>query len=391
MDNAPDQDALNYPYIRVRDVEWLKRTLLIFPNVVRMIPAQHAPGDDPDIQPFTIERGARGPLLRAARLNDSHVLDAQRGLIAGLEGLLESQPELKSIFQKDGLQRDLPLTPERSVWDVRGDPNALFQISRYKLFDDLVGFLERMHLAWEPDTSGAHGTGYLEMHPRLGQAVMSTLATACASNEGLSVVTEFPDLHSRLIGVPKEQMLSAAIFDGPFVGTTPTSGEMIAQFLVHCRCDTSALTTENFVHLRDEREALSAFRAKLEQLSRGLPLHIASESVRRERLNDAINDMFEEWRRDQANFHSFGRRFFGDGLLGNAEKLVQTLTTSALAAGVAHANGQSPLIFGGASFAVGVVFTALRTRAETNRAEVASPCRYLSVLEGEGVTFSFSR
>jgi hypothetical protein len=28
-------DALNYPYIRVRDLDWLKQTLLIFPHVAR--------------------------------------------------------------------------------------------------------------------------------------------------------------------------------------------------------------------------------------------------------------------------------------------------------------------------------------------------------------------
>ena len=41
-------DALNYPYIRVRDVEWLKRALLVFPHVVRMTPgfARGAPADD---------------------------------------------------------------------------------------------------------------------------------------------------------------------------------------------------------------------------------------------------------------------------------------------------------------------------------------------------------
>ena len=35
---AAQLDALNYPYIRVRSLDWLKRTLLIFPHVVRMTP-----------------------------------------------------------------------------------------------------------------------------------------------------------------------------------------------------------------------------------------------------------------------------------------------------------------------------------------------------------------
>jgi hypothetical protein len=36
---AVQVDALNYPYIRVRDLDWLKQTLLIFPHVARMTPA----------------------------------------------------------------------------------------------------------------------------------------------------------------------------------------------------------------------------------------------------------------------------------------------------------------------------------------------------------------
>jgi hypothetical protein len=34
----PAADALNYPYIRIRDVDWLKRSLLVFPHIVRMTP-----------------------------------------------------------------------------------------------------------------------------------------------------------------------------------------------------------------------------------------------------------------------------------------------------------------------------------------------------------------
>ena len=70
-----DMDALNYPYIRVRSVDWLKRTLLIFPHVVRMTPAYHAPADDPEVANFLRMEGRRGPLLRSAQLWAPHVHD----------------------------------------------------------------------------------------------------------------------------------------------------------------------------------------------------------------------------------------------------------------------------------------------------------------------------
>ena len=63
---ARDIDALNYPYIRIRNVEWLKRTLLVFPHVIRMIPSYGAPADSEKIRPFCELEGRRGPLLRPA-------------------------------------------------------------------------------------------------------------------------------------------------------------------------------------------------------------------------------------------------------------------------------------------------------------------------------------
>jgi hypothetical protein len=62
-------DALNYPYIRVRDVDWLKRTLLVFPHVVRMTPgfARGAPADDEWIAPFTYPRNDEEALSSGRR------------------------------------------------------------------------------------------------------------------------------------------------------------------------------------------------------------------------------------------------------------------------------------------------------------------------------------
>src|SRR5690242_6977387 len=81
---AAQLDALNYPYIRVRSLDWLKRTLLIFPHVVRMTPDVRAPAEDPEISAFSDIVSGRYPLLRAADLHSRHVHDAQLELIAEL-------------------------------------------------------------------------------------------------------------------------------------------------------------------------------------------------------------------------------------------------------------------------------------------------------------------
>src|SRR4051794_10967951 len=88
---AAQLDALNYPYIRIRSVDWLKRTLLIFPHVVRMTPDLRAPADDPEVSAFVHLMGDRYPLLRSADLQSSHVRVAQLELVAELRSRLDKE------------------------------------------------------------------------------------------------------------------------------------------------------------------------------------------------------------------------------------------------------------------------------------------------------------
>src|SRR5207237_3057632 len=138
--------------------------------------------------------------------------------------------------------------------------------------------------AWEPSPEMADGPEYLEMHPQLGEAIMATLAMACAENEGLQVVTEFPGIHGRLLGTPRRHILSACI-DG-ISSTGRTSGQQVAEFLVYRRCNVDMLSAENIVDLAEERQALADFRGKLEQMAATLPPIIHDDAVREERVND---------------------------------------------------------------------------------------------------------
>src|SRR3984893_13213604 len=74
---ALDTDALNYPYIRIRNVEWLKRTLLVFPHVARIAPSYGAPEDAAEVAKFCDLIGRRGPLLRNVNLDDASIWDDQ--------------------------------------------------------------------------------------------------------------------------------------------------------------------------------------------------------------------------------------------------------------------------------------------------------------------------
>ncbi len=64
--NAPPfvvRKALYYPYIHIRNVNWLKSTLLAFQQVRRMAPPDYPLQDLALVKPFMELEGPVGPLL----------------------------------------------------------------------------------------------------------------------------------------------------------------------------------------------------------------------------------------------------------------------------------------------------------------------------------------
>jgi hypothetical protein len=398
---AAQLDALNYPYIRVRSLDWLKRTLLIFPHVVRMTPEVRAPAEDPQISAFTHIKSDRYPLLRGADLHSRHVHDAQLELIVELRSRLKQDRDgFRARYGRRAAGRSTAslVGKDLTLWERRLSPHATFQIHAYKLFDELTAFLRRENLAWPPNTRVADGPDYLEMHPHLGEAVMATLAMACAENEGLQVVTEFPRLHGKLLGTPREKILTACL-DG-IKPTGATSGQQVAEFLVYRRCNVDMLSAENIVVLKDERAALADFRRKLEDIAKSLPPNIHSEKVLRERLEDTLSDMFKEWEEEQANIGHASRLFFGEGFGSEFKKIAKKLAEAAIkpetgldavkGALIGGITGQV-LIGVGAGFAIAVVFRGLESWGKAGREAKTSPLRYLTRMQEQGVSFSVAR
>jgi len=402
-----DVDALNYPYIRIRSVDWLKRTLLIFPHVVRMTPARGAPADDPEVAPFAEIDGRRAPLLRSAAIHSSYVHDAQRDLVKELQTRLDTGgPGFLERFGRDAARtlNDNSIGNKLTVWERRLSEVATFQIHSHKLFADLTEFLQRTELAWWPESYLADGKDYLEMHPQLGEAVMATLAVACAENEGLQVVTEFPGLHGKIIGTPREKILTSCLDGSRPSGRT--TGQQIAEFLVYRRCNVDMLSADNITALKGEREALADFRAKLDELAKSLPPTIVSEPHLEERVKDTLSEMFREWEESQVNLGSVGRQFFGSGVFTEAGKIAQKMVEAALrpetvnatiagatAAGVVGASASPTWILpgAGAGFVVALVFRGLESWRSARDAAKRSPLRYLTRLQEQGVAFSVSR
>ncbi|TGT57307.1 hypothetical protein EN813_038380 [Mesorhizobium sp. M00.F.Ca.ET.170.01.1.1] len=408
-------DALNYPYIRVRDVEWLKRTLLVFPHVVRMTPGidRGAPADDPSILPFTWPRNEKDePLLRPARLYLPHVQQSQLELRAELEARIAAAPKaFLARFGKKAAKSDARGSIKTATpWERRLGLGANFQIHPEKL-GELVEVLQREGLAWKPSDHMADSPGYLEMHSVLGEAIMATLATACAEAEGLQVVTEFPSLHGKLIGTPREKILDACI-DGPKVDGKVT-GEHILEFIVHKQCKIDLLAKDGIYALHEERKALADFREKLEKLAaEEFKQPIFDVGTREVKIKDLLRDLFKDWDSEKNQLAGTGRQFFGDGVLAEPSKLIEKIGEALLKpeTGLAGAQGAAiaaapqaaltagaggsltpVLVTAGFGFVVGVVVRSVESWAKARKAAKDSPLRYLTALESHGVTFTVSR
>lgn len=77
--------ALYYPYIHIRDVNWLKATLLWFQQVRRIVPDQFTLKDFKQVKEFTETSGPAGPLLDEAHLFEEPVRQAKANLQKKIE------------------------------------------------------------------------------------------------------------------------------------------------------------------------------------------------------------------------------------------------------------------------------------------------------------------
>lgn len=385
-------DALNYPYIRVRDVDWLKSTLLLFPHVGRIRPFD-APDDDPEIAIFTETRGARGqPLLRSINPHDiSH--DLQDDLYEHLKATLDREgARLRRRFGKEAIRREHSGGGSaQDMWARR--MRGPSQLHYEKIAPLLLHVLQQNGLAWSPEDPDY--PNYLEMHRVIGDAIMSTLAFAAAQSQGMRVVTEFPDLFAQTIARPIEEIFAGitAAAQRPHPIFLKRKGERLAETVIYRHCDLSLLDAQSLAMLSKEHEALSAFRDSVEEFARTIPTEMTDEATIASHLEDRAQHVIDRWQETKRNSLPSFRRIFGDEA-GAAVKdgLKDAFKDSVKAAApgmlLGDVNGHEALICAGGGLAIGVVFRFLGRTPEEKKE--ASALRYLNILRKHGVAISVS-
>lgn len=380
-----EREALYYPYVHIRDDDWLKKTLLVFPGVVRMIADDFVPDDGPLVRALS-QRGGRRQLMRRATLDSKPVRDAQKHLVALLENDLAEQGEpFRARFDKAAAT-----ALNRKTKSPFG-----FQMHLGKTSLPLAQLLQRERLAWKPDHPDRKE--YFEMHPRIGQAVLGTIAVECARDQGLDIVAQSQDDSSRelnacLASTEIDVVYDTFVRDKPLVSAAANDETSLLEVIVYCHCDVSRLDADALVALMDERDALRDLKAELEKMTRVPAMRDPVEH--RRRLQDEAADVLRRWTADRANLSGFARKIFAAESLSKGisevakaaiEKVglpIATATTAAAFGAPLYASAAGLLV----SFGVHAGFSAMAVRDERKH----SPYRYLTSAAEKGVVFTIA-
>ncbi|WP_457356076.1 hypothetical protein [Roseateles sp. P5_D6] len=368
MDVALDRDALYYPYIHVRDVNWLKAALLSFPQVRRVVPRGFELNDLEEVRPFLVSKGARGePLLSFEPADLYSAYEAQERLLGRLKA---ADPDKLAAFSRARTEVEFPQNPNS------------FQMHQGKLFP-LLDFLRKNDLAWPArDIVTDQPQDWMALHPRLGEVVMSLISMAIAAEKGLDIVTSSGRVHRALAHMDEEALLSSLFGNSPGIQRVPPDPagmvDDLCQVVMLTTFDLSRLTAEQVGELQKDGKDLRRFKTELLKLSSSIP-DVADPGERDKRMAQAAREVVDQWEKYRRSLP----RFALEALQSAAAWKPPELLTSALAGAtstVALASGTG-LLVGLGVFAGMSVWRGYKEKT-------SSPYQYLTRIEQAGAALA---
>jgi hypothetical protein len=359
-DVAADRDALYYPYLHVQDANWLKATLLCFPKVYRVVPSGLQLQDPPDIVPFCRVNGRRGPLLDQASPWDSpSSITAQERLLAKLDtykDLIRSNYGMEQAGQYAGKAGEFS-----------------FDVHYLKMLEPLTDFLFREQLVCETD----RGNQWYALHPKLGNAILGTIAIAIAKAKGLAIVTDSRAVHYDVVTADEDQVFEA-LLEHEQPGSTPKRqqlAEELAEIIIVNSFNVDRLSAQDIADLSNRREDLQEFKNRLLVVSQTLP-DIADPTERFQRLKQEAERLVKDFNKERKS------RFWAVAeALGKTEEVkFPTMASGLITAGLLSANPiASPILLAaGGMLGVFLVVHQGRKIIKEFHKELAGEYPYLS-------------
>jgi len=394
-DTIKDQDALYYPYIHLRNEEWLKTTLLYFPHVIRMIPPNYRLNDSLFVTELTQTRGRREePLV------GGYELDSWVAYQAGLR----LADRLKTDAQNPVFRTRFSRTATKTRWGN----DSVFQIHRDKLGWEIWHALQETELAWRSSTQDPEV--WIALHPLIGETVMATAAAAVAKDQGLEIVTDAPHIHGVAACRDEETIYQTLVYGAssrPQGTEQPNIGEPITLRLAHLvfanRFDLSQLTVRELAAMSREGDALFDFRRMLAERVARIP-RMDSETRREQYLKELAKAIVEEWDSRRRTLSKFMKRFIGAGPLEEGKGPITDLVKSLMPAALTSVAGTGATVAAGTTagavttatllttaavaaapgLAVGLAFYGVKTWRALGEEQRSGPLRYLSLLKEQG-------
>jgi len=228
-------------------------------------------------------------MLDVVRIDGDVVWNAQRRLLAQLK------PALLLLRKKFG-------RTEAQRFVSHGKPE--FEIHQAKVLYDLVRFLRRNDLAWPSSGFWRHDPHqWLVVHPRLGRAIMSTIAIAIAKDKGLDVVTDDRRFHDLAVLRSEEEIIRDVLGDTRPPTATRVAADQVAQFTIAMYFDVRRLTAADVAAIVGDGKDLRRFRESIEPIARRIP-ELSNPEERQRRMHDAANEIFAEWQKYKRSFSS---------------------------------------------------------------------------------------
>src|SRR5216684_1609008 len=361
---ALDRDALYYPYIHITDVNWLKSTLLCFPNVRRMVPSNYTPDDSEEIKQFCQIAGPRGePLLTSVNLFSPGASRAEMSLLEKLQandGFIRSRYSKAKTFEQYPNPDDHFLLHDEKI--VLG------------LYNYLLGPENESALAWRTTApadrpSRRPGGQWLALHPTLGSAILAIKAIAIADEFGLDIVTNSSSIHHTVVS-KKEEVIFEELIGKPAANDRPTPDEIVedlAEIVLATQFDVRKLSAKQIADLLSDGKDLRRFKNELMPLAASIP-EIKDPKERDKRLKAAANEVVGTWKKYKKSLP----RFALEALVGASEIKWPEVASSLIFTGSAFKIG------GGAGLGLFLVSYAGLKIFRKYRENVSSPYAYLN-------------